>query len=209
VIFAAFLLFAIIPGMSHAASGQIRPSSLDQPLGDTADRDRFDLAIGWRRASGPAPAGRCDPKAAAPPSRLRRRAQALGQPRSSRPASSKPCANKWLNPEIGDNLRHHGVHDGERHAQDDVCCGGHCRRRVRMRTSFGKSLSRTSSGAPGRPAKEPSATATKRRSCCRQRLCRTAGSCAVDYLNETPSPKGSTYSARLLCPGTGAKPQKP
>lgn len=32
-----------------------------------------------------------------------------------------------------------------------------------------------------------------------------AGSCAVDYVSETPSPNGATYSVRLLCPGTGAK----
>ena len=32
-----------------------------------------------------------------------------------------------------------------------------------------------------------------------------AGNCALDYLSETPSPKGSTFSARLMCPGTGAQ----
>jgi hypothetical protein len=31
-----------------------------------------------------------------------------------------------------------------------------------------------------------------------------AGNCSVDYVSETATPKGSTYSARLLCPGTGA-----
>jgi hypothetical protein len=35
-----------------------------------------------------------------------------------------------------------------------------------------------------------------------------AGSCAVDYVSETPSPDGATYSARLLCPGAGAKAKK-
>ena len=35
-----------------------------------------------------------------------------------------------------------------------------------------------------------------------------AGTCAVDYVSETPSPDGATYSARLLCPGTGAKAKK-
>ena len=34
-----------------------------------------------------------------------------------------------------------------------------------------------------------------------------SGSCAVDYVSETPSPNGATYSARLLCPGT-AKAKK-
>jgi hypothetical protein len=32
-----------------------------------------------------------------------------------------------------------------------------------------------------------------------------AGNCSVDYVSETASRKGSTYSARLLCPGTGAQ----
>jgi hypothetical protein len=32
-----------------------------------------------------------------------------------------------------------------------------------------------------------------------------AGNCSVDYVSETATPKGSTYSARLLCPGTGAR----
>ena len=35
-----------------------------------------------------------------------------------------------------------------------------------------------------------------------------AGSCAVDYVSETPSQDGAMYSARLLCPGTGAKAKK-
>lgn len=34
-----------------------------------------------------------------------------------------------------------------------------------------------------------------------------AGTCSVDYVSETPTPKGSTYSARLLCPGTKAQKQ--
>jgi len=33
-----------------------------------------------------------------------------------------------------------------------------------------------------------------------------AGKCSVDYVSETPAPKGAAiYSARLLCPGTGAQ----
>ena len=32
-----------------------------------------------------------------------------------------------------------------------------------------------------------------------------AGKCSVDYVSETASPNGSTYSARLLCPGMGAQ----
>jgi hypothetical protein len=35
-----------------------------------------------------------------------------------------------------------------------------------------------------------------------------SGSCAVDYVSETSNPNGATYSARLLCPGTGAKAKK-
>ena len=35
-----------------------------------------------------------------------------------------------------------------------------------------------------------------------------AGSCAVDYVSETPSPNGATYSVRLLCPGAGAPAKK-
>jgi hypothetical protein len=32
-----------------------------------------------------------------------------------------------------------------------------------------------------------------------------AGNCSVDYVSETATPEGSTYSARLLCPGKGAQ----
>ena len=35
-----------------------------------------------------------------------------------------------------------------------------------------------------------------------------AGNCSVDYVSETATPKGSTYSARLLCPGTGAQKKR-
>jgi hypothetical protein len=35
-----------------------------------------------------------------------------------------------------------------------------------------------------------------------------AGSCAVDYVSETPSPNGATYSLRLLCPGAGTPAKK-
>jgi hypothetical protein len=35
-----------------------------------------------------------------------------------------------------------------------------------------------------------------------------AGSCAVDYVSETPSPKGALFSARLLCPSPGAQAKK-
>ena len=35
-----------------------------------------------------------------------------------------------------------------------------------------------------------------------------AGTCAVDYVSETPSAKGSTYSIRLLCPAAGAQAKK-
>ena len=33
-----------------------------------------------------------------------------------------------------------------------------------------------------------------------------AGNCSLEYVSETPSPKGSTYSARLNCPATGKGP---
>ena len=32
-----------------------------------------------------------------------------------------------------------------------------------------------------------------------------SGKCVVESVSETPSPNGATYSARLLCPGKGAK----
>jgi hypothetical protein len=35
-----------------------------------------------------------------------------------------------------------------------------------------------------------------------------SGSCAVDYVSETPSPKGALFSARLLCPSPGAQAKK-
>jgi hypothetical protein len=35
-----------------------------------------------------------------------------------------------------------------------------------------------------------------------------AGNCVVEAVSETPSPDGATYSARLLCPGKGAKAKK-
>jgi len=35
-----------------------------------------------------------------------------------------------------------------------------------------------------------------------------SGSCDVDYVSETASPKGALYSARLLCPGPGAQAKK-
>ena len=35
-----------------------------------------------------------------------------------------------------------------------------------------------------------------------------AGSCALDYVSETPSPKGPLFSARLLCPNPGAQAKK-
>jgi hypothetical protein len=35
-----------------------------------------------------------------------------------------------------------------------------------------------------------------------------SGSCAVDYLSETASPKGAIFSARLLCPSPGAAAKK-
>jgi len=35
-----------------------------------------------------------------------------------------------------------------------------------------------------------------------------AGRCVVEAVSETPSPDGATYSARLLCPGKGAKAKK-
>ena len=35
-----------------------------------------------------------------------------------------------------------------------------------------------------------------------------AGSCAVDYVSETPNPNGATYSVRLLCPGAGTPAKK-
>jgi hypothetical protein len=35
-----------------------------------------------------------------------------------------------------------------------------------------------------------------------------SGSCAVDYVSETASPKGAIFSARLLCPSPGAAAKK-
>ena len=35
-----------------------------------------------------------------------------------------------------------------------------------------------------------------------------SGSCILDYLSETPSPKGALFSARLLCPGPSAQAKK-
>ena len=35
-----------------------------------------------------------------------------------------------------------------------------------------------------------------------------SGSCAVDYVSETPGPDGAIYSARLMCPSPGAKAKK-
>jgi hypothetical protein len=35
-----------------------------------------------------------------------------------------------------------------------------------------------------------------------------SGSCAVDYVSETASPKGALFSARLLCPTPGAQTKK-
>jgi hypothetical protein len=35
-----------------------------------------------------------------------------------------------------------------------------------------------------------------------------SGSCAVDYVSETASPKGAIFSARLLCPRQGAPAKK-
>ena len=34
------------------------------------------------------------------------------------------------------------------------------------------------------------------------------GSCAVDYVSETPSEKGALFSARLLCPSPGVQAKK-
>ena len=35
-----------------------------------------------------------------------------------------------------------------------------------------------------------------------------SGTCAVDYVSETASPKGALFSARLLCPTPGAQAKK-